>query len=75
MGSPTTTTTTKTGNTKGTREAWTVACANAGMDCSFSLTNHNKNELVQFSLNHLKGTHNATKTEKDVLAIAKPTKW
>jgi predicted small metal-binding protein len=71
----TTQTTTKPGNTKGTRETWTVACATAGMDCSFSCTDHNQKELVNFVLTHLKTVHNLNKTDKDVLALAKPTKW
>ena len=74
MANTTTTTTTK-GNTKGTRDAWTITCVNAGLDCSFSITNHNQKQLVNMTLNHLKETHNLIKTDKDVLVLAKPVKW
>ena len=75
MANTNTQTTTKPGNTKGTREAWTITCVNAGLDCSFAMTNHNQKQLVNFTLNHLKETHNLVKTDKDVLALCKTTKW
>ena len=71
----TTTTTTKTGG-KGTRDTWTIACVDAGLDCSFKLTDHNQKELTTMSLTHLKNVHNiTTKTEKDLLGLAKASKF
>lgn len=66
---------TATTQAKGSRQAWTVACRDAGIDCPFSLTDHNQDNLVSWSTQHGKSAHGKTFTRSDVLGMAKPVKW
>lgn len=65
----------QTTQTKGTRQAWTIACREAGIDCPFTLTDHNQDELANFGLQHVKAAHGKTMTRQDALSMAKPAKW
>lgn len=78
MANPTTTTQSKgpTTQSKGTRQAWSIACKDAGLDCPFSITNHNQEELVSLVSTHLKNSHAGKIVPKsDLLGLAKTTKW
>ncbi|MBI2077203.1 MAG: DUF1059 domain-containing protein [Euryarchaeota archaeon] len=66
---------TPTTQTKGTRQAWTVACKDAGLDCSFVLTDHNQDELYNLGAQHLKAAHGKSMTKQECLGMAKTTKW
>lgn len=62
-----------TTQTKGARQSWTVACKDAGIDCSFTLTDHSQDELYTLGAHHLKAVHGMSMTTREYVVMAKPT--
>lgn len=52
------------------RPGWTVEC---GPLCGFVVRDHEKQEIVQITMLHMKQTHKTTLTEAEALASVKPT--
>jgi predicted small metal-binding protein len=46
-------------------------CKSAGMDCPFMLRTESDDELVSFSQQHAKKTHNKDVSRQDILKMAK----
>lgn len=54
--------------TTGKTTLWEVDCST---ECGFMVREHNQKSLINAVQGHLKNVHNTTKTDKDVLAMAR----
>lgn len=58
------------------KEAWSVACADAGIEnCGFLVREHDAKHMVKFVQTHAKSTHNLALDDKTIMGVAKPAKW